>query len=44
MPKKTKKDKVDDTLKWEDGVPAGDKGEKAVPGEGVVAPEKPKED
>ena len=45
MPKKKiKKDKVDDTLKWEDGEPAGEKGDEAVPGEGVVAPSKPKED
>ena len=45
MPKKKiKKDKVDDTLKWEDGEPAGEKGDEAVPGEGVVAPSTPKED
>ena len=48
MPKKIKRneagDILDDTLKWEDGVQAGEDGEEAVPGEGVVAPEKPDED
>ena len=44
MPKKTKKDKVDDTLKWEDGEPAGEDGQTAVEGEGVIAPTKPPEE
>ena len=49
MPKKPTKDKDGNTynydLKWEDGVPAEEGGgETAIPGKGVVAPEKPKED
>ena len=31
-------DIIDKTLKWEDGVPAGEDGDPAIPGKGVVAP------
>ena len=44
MPKKKviKSEAIDNSLKWEDGVPAGDEGDEAIPGEGVVAPKAPK--